>query len=149
LGIKLEIEHEISKSIHSGNRFQFERNQSLRNTAAFTPLGELKTDKLAATFSHSLFDQAVRMKHDPHLIKMSKKPQFRISPKEGEKKGLKDEQRVQVSAHGHAIHGQIKFDANVAMQTVVLPLGYEQEIPVHNLGAYYLNGLEIEIRGSS
>lgn len=102
-------------------------------------------NSLKATFSRVLFDHGVRMKHDPHLFKLVKEPRFRLTSKEGIKRGLKDHESVRVSVNGNSIEGKIKFDEGVAEGTIVIPLGFEDEIPVHELGTRLTNGLEVEI----
>lgn len=100
---------------------------------------------LAATFSPILFDHGVRMNHDPHLIRLAKEPMLRLQMQEGMKRGLQDGDTVRVSANGSAIMAKVNFDERVAQGTIVLPLGFEQKIPVHELGTYLMNGLQVEI----
>lgn len=121
----------LNKSVDglNGNRNQAENHQSAFKTS----------------FSHSLFDHGTRMKRNPHLIQMSKKPYVKINPSDGEKQGLKDEQVVNISANGNTIFAPLKFDKNVAKGTAVLPLGYP-DVPVFDLDINILNGVPIEIK---
>lgn len=102
-------------------------------------------DTLKATFARVLFDHGVRMKHDPHLVKLAKEPFIRIHPKEALVRSLKDGDKVQLSSKEKSITGKIKLDPRVAESTVVLPLGFES-LPVRELASNLLNGLPIEIR---
>src|SRR5262249_18361490 len=96
---------------------------------------------LRATFAHALFDNGVRMKHDPHVIQLAKEPRVRIHPQEGSKRGIKDNSEVQLNG---TITAKVLFDDQVSEGTVVIPLGFD-EIPAHNLATNLLNGLPIEI----
>lgn len=109
------------------------------NTIANTPEGSL-----AATFAPALFDQGVRMKHNPHVMKLAKNPGARIHSSEGIKRRLTDGDKIKITGNGATIEGWVKFDDKVAEKTIVLPLGFS-EIPVHELGIGLLNGLAIEI----
>ena len=85
------------------------------------------------------------MTHDPHLVWMAKEPRLRLSPEEGIKRGLQDNDTVRVSANGRSIVAKIKFDDQVAKGTLVVPLGFEKEIPAHEFGNRLMNGLPVEI----
>jgi anaerobic selenocysteine-containing dehydrogenase len=65
---------------------------------------------------------------------------------EGEKRGLREGEIAQISADGKSIEGRVKFDETVAAGTVVLPLGFEQEFPVHELGTKLMNGMPVEVK---
>lgn len=109
------------------------------------PVEAVNQGSLAATFSRTLFDHGVRMKHDPHLVGLVKEPRLRLSFKEGIKRGLQDDDRVRLIANGNSIVAKVKFDEQVAEGTIVIPLGFEKEIPVHELGPRLVNGLPVEI----
>lgn len=111
-------------------------NSSSPNSAQ----GELK-----ATFQHYLFDEGVRMLHNPHVIKLAKLPGARIHPKEAEKRSFKDGERVSVQASSNYVLATLVYDNKVAEGTVVLPLGFE-ELPSVNLADHLLNGLTIELK---
>ncbi len=100
---------------------------------------------LKAVFSTALFDNGVRMKHDPHLIQLAKAPRLRMHPKEAEKKGLQNGDMVLLTANGQSIRAKIKYDSQVAEETVVIPLGFD-EIPAHELGVNLMNGMSIDIQ---
>lgn len=95
---------------------------------------------LLATFAPSLFDNGVRMTHDPHVIQFAKGPKIRLHPQNG---SFKDGDRVQVNST--SLIGIVKLDAHVAEGTVVLPLGFA-EFPVQELGSNLMNGLKIDLR---
>lgn len=110
-----------------------------------SPAASLEKGDLRATFVRVLFDHGVRMKHDPHLIWLASEPQVRLNPDEGKKRGLKDDTLIEVQANGNSIIAKLKWDVRVADHTLVLPLGFEKEIAVHELGTSLINGLEVEI----
>lgn len=101
---------------------------------------------LVVTFAHSLFDHGVRMQHDPHLVHLAKEPLLRIKPQEGMARAIQNGDLVRVSANGHAIVAKVQFDPQVADKTIVLPIGFEKEVPVYELSANLLNGLAVEIK---
>ena len=100
---------------------------------------------LRATFAPALFDQGVRMQHNPHLSQLAKEPFVRLHPNEGKKRNLETGDRVALSANGATIHGKIKLDPKVAERTLVLPLGFDS-LPVADLKLNYLNGSTIEVK---
>jgi len=102
------------------------------------------TNGLAATFSHLLFDQGVRMKHNPHVIKLVKEPRVRINLQEALKKGIKNGDIVHLSHNGATIQGKIRLDKNVADGTIVIPLGFD-ELPAQELGVNLLNGIILQV----
>jgi len=146
LNFNLELDPDFIEKLNL-KRFPLKRPQELapeEKTTAPTALVE-NNEMLAATFSRILFDHGVRMKHDPHLIQLAKEPKLRLRSQEGKKRGLNDGDTVRLSANGNSIKAKIQFDEGVAEGTIVLPLGFEQEIPVHELGVRLMNGLRIEI----
>jgi len=100
-----------------------------------------KPAELAAVFAHRLFDKGVRMNHDPHLAQLAKKPYAWLNPQEGEKRGLKALDKVDLNG----VSAQVNFDATVAPGTIVLPLGFK-ELPAYELAAPLLNGLAVTVR---
>lgn len=127
-------------------RIPLERPQKIEAKAhEKTPPPSLPQKTLGATFSRLLFDHGVRMKHDPHLVWMAKEPRMRMNPQEGAIRGLKDNDKAQCTANGHTITAKVQLDENVAMGTLVLPLGFELEIPVHDLSAHLNNGLQVQV----
>ena len=87
-----------------------------------------------ATFAPYPIRHGVRMKHDSHLSQMIKEPYARIHPREGAKRRIKDNEKIRLSAGGNSIIAKVQLDERVADGTVVLPFGFEQQIPVHELG---------------
>lgn len=100
---------------------------------------------LKATFAPALFDEGVRMRHNPHVRQLAKAPRVRLHPQEGEKLGLKEGDKVTLKANGAAISGILQLDAKVAEGTLVLPLGFAQ-FPVQELGLNLMNGMRIEVQ---
>lgn len=99
---------------------------------------------LYATFAPSLFDNGVRMKHNPHVIKLAKEPFARLNQKEAQKWGVQDGGTIKIKSAANAISVSVKIDNQVADKTVVLPLGFDA-IPVHELDANLMNGIKIVI----
>jgi NADH-quinone oxidoreductase subunit G len=145
LNIALDLDPSFADKLKPG-RLPLNRPQKLETKQSGKPPEATNQESLVATFSRVLFDHGVRMKHDPHLVWMAKEPKLRLSPKEGAKRGLNDEDTVRISVNGNSIVAKIKFDERVAEGTVVIPLGFEKEIPVHELGIRLMNGLPVEIR---
>ncbi len=136
MDVPLQIDQAFYDKLKPG-RLPWQRPASFPTSAA----SSAKSD-LVATFAPALFDHGVRMKHDPHVLQLVKEPRIRIHPSEALKRGIKNEERVQITANGNGVSGKIKVDERVAVGTVVLPLGFE-ELPVHNLEANLLNGMEV------
>ncbi len=99
---------------------------------------------LKATFAKALFDHGVRMKHDPHVIQLSKEPVLRIHPEEAKKRNIKDEMSVRITSQGRSLIAKVKLDPKVAEETVVIPLGYES-IPAYAIEENLMNGTPVEI----
>lgn len=99
------------------------------------------SNDLAISFAPQLFDNGVRMKQNAHLIEMSKEACMRIHPEEAKKRGLKDGDIVELNM----LQVKVCLDTAIAMQTVVLPLGFD-DIPVHELSINLLNGLPVTIK---
>jgi NADH-quinone oxidoreductase subunit G len=100
---------------------------------------------LLGTFAPVLFDHGVRMQHNPRLVELAKEPRIRLHPNEGMKRGIKNGSVANLSKNGCLIPVKIKLDEKVAEHTAVIPLGFETNIPVYELGSNLLNGLSIEI----
>lgn len=138
LNFKLEVDADFLKTDF---RIKPSRMKSIANNCN----AQSKTQNLlSATFVHYLFDQGVRMKHNPHVIQLAKEPAVRIHPNEGIKRSLNHGDIICLKANGNSITAKLKFDKKVSEGTIVLPLGFD-EIPVHELGTNLLNGLNIEI----
>lgn len=104
-------------------------------------------NQLAATFAYSLFDRGVRMKHNPHLLKLVHEPYVRMHAKEAKKRNLNDKDKIEIRSKESKIEAYLKIDSTVAEGTIVLPLGFE-ELPVVNLATNLLNGLLVEVEKS-
>lgn len=99
---------------------------------------------LKATFAPALFDRGVRMRHNAHLVQMSKDPSIRLHPTTAKNKGIQEGALVSIDAKGNTIKGKATLDKGVAEGTLVIPLGFP-EIPAHNLASDRWNGLQVEI----
>jgi NADH-quinone oxidoreductase subunit G len=100
---------------------------------------------LLATFAPELFDHGERMKHNPHLVQLSKEPCVRIHPKEGQKRGIQSGDTLQLTANDNTISAKVKLDDGVSEGTIVLPLGFAQ-VPVRELTNSLQNSFEVEVR---
>ncbi len=101
-----------------------------------------KSTGLFATFAHALFDQGVRMMHNPHLLELAKIPFIRVHPEDA--RDMQDGDYVNLHANGKTLKCQVLLDINVAKNTVVIPLGFK-DLPVHEFGQNLLNGLQVEL----
>lgn len=144
LDLPLHLDAHFSDKLKTA-RLPLERPQHLEEKATLTPENEALFGTLFATFAPALFDQGVRMRHDPHLMHLAKEPHVRMHPHEGVKRKIQAGDKVRLSAKGQSMTAPILLDETVALGTIVLPLGFEQ-IPVHELGTNLLNGLAIEIK---
>ncbi len=141
LGVQMDVDVKVPEKKETGNRRQeIGEKKGEPGAKSQEPGGGLK-----ATFARALFDNGVRMKHNPHVIQLAKEPMVRIKSKEGVKRGIKAGQTIKLSANGNKVAAKVKFDDGVAAGTIVLPLGFDQ-LPVHDLGIKLLNGMNIEIQ---
>ena len=150
LGIQLELDPLFVEKL-SQKRLFLKRAEKLE---IGENSGKVKTNlektpesgqELLVTLSRALFDRGVRMNHDPHLAKVVKEPHLRLSSKEGLKRALHNGDTVCVSAGGRSFSAKVAFDDGVAEETIVLPLGFEEEVPVHELGTGLMNGLRVSV----
>ncbi|WP_075884002.1 NADH-quinone oxidoreductase subunit NuoG [Candidatus Protochlamydia sp. W-9] len=110
------------------------------------PLSEsVSNEKLKAVFAPALFDEGIRMKHDPHLIQLVKEPRLRMHPNEAKKRGIMQGDTVRLTTNKGSLQAKIKWDGNVAEQTVIIPLGFDL-ISAHDLDSNLINGLPIDIQ---
>lgn len=117
----------------------------LQTVADGTPAPATHEGALRATLAPALFDQGVRMQHNPRTGQLSQEPRARIHPFEATKRGLQNGDLVRLYVdQGAAIQTTIRLDTKVADRTIVLPLGYA-ELPVHELSVNLLNGFAIQI----
>ncbi len=100
---------------------------------------------LRASFSVKLFDQGVRMRHNPHVAALAKQGYALMHPEEAKKHGIAHSERVVIRSKEGEVSAYLMWDEGVALGTVVLPLGFT-DIPVHDLAAQLLNGLDVEIK---
>lgn len=146
LGIDLLFDSDFIGQF-SGEKIQ---SESFR-TIAFHPLDieakeKVNDDTFYITFGHSLFDYGNRMQHDPHLIQLAKSPKLRMNPNDAVKIGINDATFCEVSSEGHSFSAKVKWDSRVAEKTLVLPIGFENELPVQELGAHWMNGVKVKVK---
>jgi len=139
LNFPLTLDQSLVEKLNAG-RIDWHRQEKIENAKETPP----NKDALRATFASSLFDEGIRMQHDPHLLKLVKEPFVRIHPEEASKRHIKNNDKVKISSYGNSIEAIVRLDDGVAHRTAVLPLGFS-EVPVHNLAANLINGLEIEM----
>ena len=144
LGIHLKIDQMFTQMLQA-DRLHFIRPSVLEAKPRDDKELKPTAGKLKASFSRSLFDRGVRMEHNPHLSQMAKTPFVRIPSAVGKKIGLEDLKIATLIANGASIHAPVKFDDRVPEGTVVLPLGFEREIPVFEWGASLMNGIEVDL----
>lgn len=131
LGLPADVKIQDYKRVSSAN--------SIKGDASVK-----KGSSLAATFASAIFDHGVRMKRNKHLVQMAKESSIRMNGREAVKRGFLEGDVVEIKANGNVIKAKVKIDGRVADGTVVLPLGFP-EVPVHELGANLLNGLEVQM----
>lgn len=142
LGITLVLDKNFSEKLKLGRLMAGRPDQipaGAANVAAASSGGAL-----AATFSRVLFDEGVRMKHNPHLTQLVKAPRVKLHPQDAARRAVKDSDKVRISAGGNSFKAQVKLDDKVAAATVVLPLGFDS-VPARELGSNLLNGMWVEI----
>ncbi len=105
----------------------------------------LEAEALSATFTYALFDEGVRMQHNPHLRQLTPKPCVRIHPFEATKRALQNGDSVTLSYHHHSVKTVVKLDRQVAEGTIVIPLGFK-ELTSYELKNNLTNGLSIVIK---
>ena len=141
LGFTLSIDSVFANILKPG-RGQF--SPVVQQTSVPANIQTVPNQALLASFAYSLFDQGVRMNHDPHVSKLVKDPRVRVHPLDAFKLNIANGNKVTVSSNGNSISGIAKLDERVAPGTVVLPLGFV-ELPVHNLGVNLINGMPVEL----
>lgn len=102
------------------------------------------TTGLKCTFAKALFDHGVRMLQNPHLVKLVKKPNFRLNKRVADELKLIAGDQVTVKSSGGIVRGTIEIDDRVADETIVLPLGF-REAAVHDLCDELYNGLPVTL----
>lgn len=144
LGLELVIEDDflskMQQKISNRNQIAVSKPNEKRKIAV--------KKGLFASFSPALFDNGVRMKHNSHLIKLAKTAKVRIHPKEAESRNIRDGDLIKLSVNGNSVQALVNIDKNIAEETVVIPIGFDQ-LPTKELGNNLLNGMEMDIRGVS
>jgi NADH-quinone oxidoreductase subunit G len=125
-------------------RIDHQRPTTLAPPTTAATAASTSTSALAAAFAPKLFDEGVRMQHNPHLSREIRRPVVRIHPTEAAKRKLKGGELVRLQAAGRSIMGAIAIDSGVAAGTLLLPKGFEQ-LPVSELALNPLNGLMVDL----
>lgn len=148
LGISLTIEPSFTDRIQNKEIRCIDKPLFIDRTAVNVKSLTLPSDSLAATFTHILFDHGNRMKHNTHLVQLAKEPYARINPIEGMKREICNHEMISLSANDHpelSITAKILLDERVPINTIVLPLGFE-ELPSYQLSPHLINGLPINLK---
>jgi NADH-quinone oxidoreductase subunit G len=138
LGVNLQVDPAFIKLL------QQEKVTIPKKVSIKSPPQQPSKDQLAATFAYSLFDEGVRMRHNPHLAENVKEPSVRIHPLDGNKRGIQDGQKGKIEFNGQKITAQIAWDEKVAEGAIVLPIGFAN-IPVHELAPNLQNGMYLQV----
>jgi NADH-quinone oxidoreductase subunit G len=146
LNVSLSQDSQFTNLLKQNHVLQIKRDEFKKEPPSNNGngLNQEQGNGLYASFAPALFDEGVRMKHNPHLIQMAKTPYVRLHPQEAKKRGIPDKSSVKISAKNHSITAKAKWDERVAEGTLVIPLGFDQ-VRGHDLGAYLMNGLLVEM----
>ncbi len=101
-------------------------------------------DGLKVSFSPKLFDNGVRMQHNPQLSEMCDDACVLINSTEATKRNLHCGDTVSLEHGNGTITAKLKVSPKVANGTLVVPLGFKA-IPTQEWGINILNGAEITI----
>lgn len=77
------------------------------------------TGDLRLSFAPRLFDEGVRMQHNPHLYQLVKKPKALLNPQEGEKRGFHSGDKIRIN---RTFEIELLLDSGVALKTLVVPV---------------------------
>lgn len=141
--------HEIDLEQDFLEKIRFGRERSLQERPKNLPFEEKAHEKpsagtLSATFAVQLFDGGIRMQHNRHLKNLSKEPQVRMHPDEGEKRNLRDGDTVTLKSNEKTLGAIVALDSRIALGTLLLPLGFG-ELNSYEFSPYMLNGAAIEV----
>jgi NADH-quinone oxidoreductase subunit G len=146
IGKKLQIELTLDSEfadLLSQRKVPLRKIPKIEN--AESPVFIEQGEFLRASFAVSLFDNGVRMQHNPHLIQMTKEPAIRIHPQEAEKLNINNQEQALLTFRNSTIQVLIQTDRKIAKGTVVIPLGFGMKCPIRQFGVNLLNGLPIRI----
>lgn len=142
--IFIHIAQKLGHDISADVKLELQKREFPKDESQPRKTLEQKSGTILASFAPQLFDNGVRMKHNPHVIELAKEPLIRISQALATKKGIKNDSSAKIIANGNFIIGKAKID-NVADNTVVLPLGFDK-LAVNELGVNLLNGLHVDLQ---
>lgn len=143
MGFSLGFEPSFTASLKVGHRQQPYQQKELNVQKTPSP-SAMKFPGFRASFAHRLFDEGVRMQHDPHTSKLAAKPVVRLHSADAIEKGLRQGERVVVRSGIHSFVGELAIDDGVAQKTAVIPLGFKS-LPAFELGTRLINGMAVEV----
>jgi NADH-quinone oxidoreductase subunit G len=141
INIELTLDTHFEHSLKQGKRLEIPTSKP-KEVIDSEP--KSSSHQLYASFAISLFDQGTRMQHNPHLLQLAKEPFIRLHPQEGQSRNIASGSKVRITSKHGSIEGCAKWDENVALNTAVIPLGFEA-LPAHSLDVYLMNGLPVEV----
>ena len=144
LNLSISFDKDFAKQLQS-ERIAFPPINSINVPGQIDSFSNAANEALYATFTHALFDNGVRMKHDPHLFWLAKEARVRIHPSEGLKRGIHEAEALSLTANGSKVAAKVMLDDNIALGTIVIPLGFDA-IRVHDLAKSLVNGMPIIIQ---
>lgn len=144
LNMILPIDKRFLEQIHSGH-FSLGHSERFEVRLPSSNAGGVNSDGITAVFLPELFDHGVRMKRNTHLEQLSKQPYARLHPHEAAKRGLQENDNVEISSDGASIAAKIKLDKRLAEGSMALPLGFE-ELRVHELAPQLFNGMLVKLK---
>jgi NADH-quinone oxidoreductase subunit G len=148
MGKPLEIDSAFTDQLTENQRIITRQREFGKTTSSLESSPTIRgNSKLTVTFTSVLFDQGVRMQHNPHLIQLAKEPCLRIHPNEGITRGIKEGSIARVKINENALFVKVKLDKRVSEGALLLPLGFDS-IPIFELGINLFNGLEVDIEQS-
>lgn len=119
--------------------------ETTANPAAASPETGLR-----ATFTTQLFDQGNRMKHNTHLVELSKTPYFRMHPDTLAHYGLTDGAVISLEAEDNpkvSVKSVVQQDPHISADTVVVPYGFAS-CNAHELGLSLYNGMRVRAKSN-
>ena len=142
LNLPLTLDTHFANLLKQGSRLNIPTYYAKE---AESTLHEDLGDRLFASFKILLFDQGVRMKHNPHLLELVKEPYVSLHPQEAQKRNINSDSNVRITSKHGSLVAKAKWDQNVALNTLVVPLGFD-DLPAHELDMYLMNGLPVEVQ---
>jgi NADH-quinone oxidoreductase subunit G len=99
---------------------------------------------LRLCFAPKLFDNGVRMRHNPQLSEMCDEAVVSMNATEAGKRNLTCGETVSLQYREGTISAKLRVSPDIANGTLVVPLGFKS-IPTQEWGINVLNGVEINV----